>query len=69
MDAAKSICKLLNKLPFYIAQRPNLIIFKAANHELEMNSGMVFAVPIPNESAADTKSMQNAIDTAISEAR
>lgn len=40
-----------------------------ANHELEMNSGMVFAVPIPSKSAADAKSIQNAIDTAISEAR
>lgn len=40
-----------------------------ANHELEMNSGMVFAVPIPSESSADAKSIQHAIDTAISEAR
>ncbi|KAI9485526.1 MAG: Indigoidine synthase A family protein [Benjaminiella poitrasii] len=40
-----------------------------ANHQLELNSGIVFAVPIPNESAADVKSIQNAIDTAISEAR
>lgn len=40
-----------------------------ANHELELQSGMVFACPIPNESAADAKLIQNAIDTAISEAR
>lgn len=40
-----------------------------ANHELQMNSGVVFAVPIPKESAADTKSIQEAIDTAITEAR
>lgn len=40
-----------------------------ANHQLEMNSGMVFAVPIPKESAANTQSIQEAIDTAIHEAR
>ncbi|KAL9554218.1 hypothetical protein MBANPS3_002925 [Mucor bainieri] len=40
-----------------------------ANHELEMNSGMVFAVPIPSASAADAASIQHAIDTAIAEAR
>lgn len=40
-----------------------------ANHELELESGMVFACPIPSESAADAKSIQSAIDTAISEAR
>ncbi|RCI05275.1 hypothetical protein CU098_002077, partial [Rhizopus stolonifer] len=40
-----------------------------ANHELKLDSGMVFAVPIPNESAANTKSIQKAIDQAISEAR
>ncbi|CAO3689393.1 unnamed protein product [Rhizopus stolonifer] len=40
-----------------------------ANHELKLDSGMVFAVPIPNESAANTKSIQGAIDQAISEAR
>ncbi|CEP07821.1 hypothetical protein [Parasitella parasitica] len=40
-----------------------------ANHKLEMNSGMVFAVPIPNESAADVKSIQYAVDRAIAEAR
>lgn len=40
-----------------------------ANHELQMNSGVVFAVPIPKESAADTRSIQEAIDTAIAEAR
>lgn len=34
-----------------------------------MNCGMVFAVPIPEESAADAKSIQHAIDTAIAEAR
>lgn len=40
-----------------------------ANHDLELNSGMVIAVPIPSESAADTKAIQKAIETAISEAR
>lgn len=40
-----------------------------ANHKLELQSGMVFACPIPNESAADAKLIQNAIDTAIAEAR
>lgn len=43
--------------------------FIDANHELEMNSGMVFAVPIPSASAADAASIQHAIDTAIAEAR
>lgn len=43
--------------------------FAVANHELELQSGMVFACPIPNESAADAKLIQNAIDTAIDEAR
>lgn len=40
-----------------------------ANHELGLDSGMVFAVPIPSESAADAETIQNAIDTAIFEAR
>ncbi|KAI8882176.1 erwinia chrysanthemi IndA protein-like protein-like protein [Backusella circina FSU 941] len=43
------------------------IIF--ANHQLNMESGMVFAVPIPSSEAADAKAIQQAIDTAISEAR
>ncbi|KAI8372291.1 pseudouridine 5'-phosphate glycosidase [Choanephora cucurbitarum] len=40
-----------------------------ANHQLELNSGMVFACPIPESDAADTKAIQQAIDTAVSEAR
>lgn len=40
-----------------------------ANHQLELNSGMVFACPIPESEAADTKKIQHAIDTAVSEAR
>ncbi|KAI7851035.1 Indigoidine synthase A family protein [Circinella umbellata] len=43
------------------------IIF--ANHTLELNSGMVFAVPIPEDQAADTQSIQRFIDIAIAEAR
>ncbi|KAI9468662.1 erwinia chrysanthemi IndA protein-like protein-like protein [Zychaea mexicana] len=39
------------------------------NHRLELNSGMVFAVPIPKEQAADTQSIQKAIDTALAEVR
>lgn len=45
------------------------ILYIVANHELKMDSGMVFACPIPEESSADAKSIQHAIDTAISEAR
>ncbi|ORY96410.1 pseudouridine 5'-phosphate glycosidase [Syncephalastrum racemosum] len=41
----------------------------AANHALAMDSGMVFAVPIPSEAAADVTSIQTAITTAIAEAR
>ncbi|KAI8381254.1 erwinia chrysanthemi IndA protein-like protein-like protein [Radiomyces spectabilis] len=41
----------------------------AANHELSMNSGMVFAVPIPEESAVDSTAIQDAIATAVNEAR
>ncbi|KAI9016462.1 erwinia chrysanthemi IndA protein-like protein-like protein [Phycomyces nitens] len=41
----------------------------SANHELGLNSGMVIAVPIPSESAADAQLIQGAIDTAIAEAR
>jgi pseudouridine-5'-phosphate glycosidase len=40
-----------------------------ANHQLNLESGMVFAVPIPSNEAADAKVIQQAIDTAISEAR
>ncbi|KAI9251216.1 pseudouridine-5'-phosphate glycosidase [Sporodiniella umbellata] len=40
-----------------------------ANHDLNLDSGMVFAVPIPKESAANAKAIQEAIDQAFSEAR
>ncbi|KAL0074633.1 pseudouridine-5'-phosphate glycosidase [Phycomyces blakesleeanus] len=40
-----------------------------SNHELGLNSGIVIAVPIPRESAADARLIQSAIDTAIAEAR
>ncbi|KAI9276925.1 indigoidine synthase A family protein [Phascolomyces articulosus] len=40
-----------------------------SNHMLELDSGMVFAVPIPKEQAADTQAIQQAIVTAITEAR
>ncbi|KAF7723210.1 hypothetical protein EC973_002285 [Apophysomyces ossiformis] len=39
------------------------------NHQLELNSGMVFAVPIPEESAADASAIQTAIETAVQEIR
>ncbi|GAA5817106.1 hypothetical protein MFLAVUS_010646 [Mucor flavus] len=63
-----------NKFPaFYTPdsghKNPLQIAMSLANHELELQSGMVFACPIPNESAADAKLIQNAIDTAIDEAR
>ncbi|KAL1932968.1 hypothetical protein VTP01DRAFT_8646 [Rhizomucor pusillus] len=41
----------------------------AANHKLQLNSGMVFAVPIPKEDAADAESIQKAISDAVAEAR
>ncbi|KAI8139956.1 Indigoidine synthase A family protein [Fennellomyces sp. T-0311] len=40
-----------------------------ANQALELNSGMVFAVPIPSDQAANAQSIQQAIESAISEAR
>lgn len=43
--------------------------YLVANHNLELNSGMVFAVPIPKDDAADAQSIQDAIQTAVAEAR
>ncbi|KAI7861607.1 pseudouridine-5'-phosphate glycosidase [Spinellus fusiger] len=40
-----------------------------ANHRLDLGSGMVFAVPIPKEHAANARDIQIAIDTAVAEAR
>ncbi|CDH53349.1 indigoidine synthase a family protein [Lichtheimia corymbifera JMRC:FSU:9682] len=40
-----------------------------ANHNLELNSGMVFAVPIPKDDAADAQGIQDAIQSAVAEAR
>ncbi|GAA5804549.1 pseudouridine-5'-phosphate glycosidase [Helicostylum pulchrum] len=58
-----------HKSPFFVNNTLDAAKIILANHELELQSGMVFACPIPNESAADAKLIQNAIDTAISEAR
>ncbi|CEG66759.1 hypothetical protein CU097_004713 [Rhizopus azygosporus] len=55
--------------PYHVETAQDAAKIILANHELQMNSGVVFAVPIPKESAADTKSIQEAIDTAITEAR
>ncbi|ORE10945.1 indigoidine synthase A-like protein [Rhizopus microsporus var. microsporus] len=55
--------------PYHVETAQDAAKIILANHELQMNSGVVFAVPIPKESAADTKSIQEAIDTAIAEAR
>ncbi|ORX61440.1 Indigoidine synthase A like protein [Hesseltinella vesiculosa] len=41
----------------------------AANHDLGLGSGMVFAVPIPSQDAANSKAIQDAIDTALAEAK
>ncbi|KAI9363572.1 pseudouridine-5'-phosphate glycosidase [Pilaira anomala] len=57
------------KSPFFVNSTLDAAKLILANHELELGSGMVFACPIPSESAADAKSIQSAIDTAISEAR
>lgn len=43
--------------------------YLVANHNLELNSGMVFAVPIPKDDAADAQSIQDAIQSAVAEAR
>ncbi|KAI8987388.1 indigoidine synthase A family protein [Mycotypha africana] len=40
-----------------------------ANHQLELNSGIVFACPIPKEAAPDSEAIQAAIANAIAEAR
>ncbi|KAI8992331.1 Indigoidine synthase A family protein [Pilobolus umbonatus] len=40
-----------------------------AHHHLRMKTGMLFAVPIPEGSAADAESIQIAIQTAIMDAR
>ncbi|KAI8066122.1 erwinia chrysanthemi IndA protein-like protein-like protein [Thamnidium elegans] len=58
-----------HKSPFFVNSTLDAAKLILANHELELQSGMVFACPIPNESAADAKLIQNAIDTAIAEAR
>ncbi|CAO3651887.1 unnamed protein product [Mucor hiemalis] len=55
--------------PFHVDNTLDAAKLILANHEMEMDSGMVFACPIPEESSADAKSIQQAIDTAISEAR
>ncbi|KAF1797307.1 pseudouridine-5'-phosphate glycosidase [Mucor lusitanicus] len=57
------------KSPYHVEDPLDAAKSIHANHELEMNSGMVFAVPIPSASAADAASIQHAIDTAIAEAR
>ncbi|SAL95430.1 hypothetical protein [Absidia glauca] len=40
-----------------------------ANHDLELGSGMVFAVPIPDSDAANAQVIQEAINRAVQEAR
>ncbi|CAO3661147.1 unnamed protein product [Umbelopsis ramanniana] len=40
-----------------------------ANQEMQLQNGMVFAVPIPTEHAADSRDIAKAIETAIKEAR
>ncbi|KAI8084485.1 pseudouridine-5'-phosphate glycosidase [Halteromyces radiatus] len=40
-----------------------------ANHDLDLKNGMVFAVPIPEEHAANSQIIQDAIDTAVQDAR
>lgn len=40
-----------------------------ANQELQLQNGMVFAVPIPDEHAADGSRISAAIEDAIKEAR
>ncbi|KAI8076430.1 erwinia chrysanthemi IndA protein-like protein-like protein [Gilbertella persicaria] len=57
------------KSPYYLDNPLDAAKSILANHQLELNSGMVFACPIPETDAADTKSIQQAIDTAVSEAR
>lgn len=41
--------------------------FVAANHAIDLQSGMVFAVPIAKEHAMDDKLIGDAINTAIRE--
>ncbi|KAI9302451.1 Indigoidine synthase A family protein [Cunninghamella echinulata] len=40
-----------------------------ANHDLDLQSGIVFAVPIPDKDAANAQAIQDAINTAVQEAR
>ena len=40
-----------------------------ANHVLKLSGGIVFAVPIPHDHAAEGRHIQDAIDTALSEAK
>jgi pseudouridine-5'-phosphate glycosidase len=40
-----------------------------ANLDLNMQSGMLIAVPIPRETAAEANSIQCAIDQAVAEAK
>ncbi|KAI7902799.1 Indigoidine synthase A family protein [Cokeromyces recurvatus] len=55
--------------PYYLENTLDAAKSILANHQLGLNSGMVFAVPIPKEAAADAASIQTAIEHAISEAR
>ncbi|KAG5462092.1 MAG: pseudouridine-5'-phosphate glycosidase [Olpidium bornovanus] len=41
---------------------------QAANHQLELNSGMVFAVPIPQEQSFEGNEVERAIKEAVEEA-
>ncbi|KAI8069978.1 erwinia chrysanthemi IndA protein-like protein-like protein [Gongronella butleri] len=55
--------------PCHVTNASTAASMIAANHDLALQSGMVFAVPIPSKDAANTKLIQDAISTAVSEAR
>jgi pseudouridine-5'-phosphate glycosidase len=55
--------------PWRADKEQNVTFLKDANQEMELQNGMVFAVPIPAEHAADGRNIAKAIGTAIKEAR
>ncbi|OZJ01839.1 hypothetical protein BZG36_05297, partial [Bifiguratus adelaidae] len=55
--------------PFNVSDPDTAARIIEANARLQLNSGLVFAVPIPTEDAAEAQGIQDAIDQSLREAR